>query len=411
MTRATIRLLVCCTAALPAFAIAQSVTLYGAMMPFADMITTRGASAFVTGERATQAVAERFTGATVPRTARLTSGSSHLGLRGEEPLRAGWRAIFQIESPSPVDGATVPPSLLAGRNTHVGIAGPFGTLFVGNWDTPYKVIWIDIVPTPGLNSFDNALSGNPGFGVPGTTTQGGRVNGPADAAFNRRQGNSVQYWTPEFGGASARLAYSPAENAGAAEPGGPLVRPELGSLAVQWRSGALTVRYAYELHRDYFGMSQLGGSRGATASNPSSRDDAHGLAAVVRFGDTRLSAMVDRLRYRTDDAIAGAVREYRRTAWYALAQQYFGPHQAWVAVGRANDGSCSRVGGAACTTGGLAGVQYSAGYQYAFSRRTNAYVAYYGMRNDASASYATLGQPAAPGADTRGAGIGLMHIF
>src|SRR5439155_1347849 len=87
------------------------------------------------------------------------------------------------------------PNTFAGRNTGVGLAGTWGTLFYGFWDTPYKYPLTLIGPIRGAEPFDNGMIANPGFNVPPTTSQTGRVpNGTtpatalnANAAFHRHQ--------------------------------------------------------------------------------------------------------------------------------------------------------------------------------------------------------------------------------
>ena len=58
----------------------------------------------------------------------------------------------------------------ASRNSAVGLAGNFGTLFWGQWDTPYYYAAVFVGPIRGLNPFDNAVTGNPGFNIPVVTT-------------------------------------------------------------------------------------------------------------------------------------------------------------------------------------------------------------------------------------------------
>lgn len=67
-------------------------------------------------------------------TARLTNNLSVFGMRGEEPLANGIKAIWQIESALSIDNGT---GQIAARDTRLGLQSPYGTLFMGNWDTPY----------------------------------------------------------------------------------------------------------------------------------------------------------------------------------------------------------------------------------------------------------------------------------
>jgi predicted porin len=295
----------------------SSVQIYGTLLPFLDNARTSSATApglSPANGGASQVPAAAYTGITSPGRNRITAGTSNIGFRGSEDLSDGLKAIFQVESQIPIDGDPAPPGTWAGRNSNVGLAGGFGTVFLGNWDTPYKWTTIAVSPLRGLNPFDydNILE-NPGFNVPGTTTQSGRVNGKADAAFSRRQGNSVQYWTPNWSGFSARVAYS-ANEGKTTIPGGATISPSIWSVSVAYEQGPLVLRYAYEQHDDYFGMAQLGGTAGATATNSSSKDKANKLLGIYTIGGTRIAAVYERLQYDTDDLSLGAANKYKRDA-------------------------------------------------------------------------------------------------
>jgi len=107
------------------------------------------------------------------------------------------------------------------------------------------------------------------------------------------------------------------------------------------------------------------------------------------------------------------VNGYQRDAAYLLVQQRVGPHQLWGSFGKAWDGSATSVGGAAVSTNGLAGKQWSVGYSYALAKSADIFASYYEMDNDRSASYAVFPSPGtvAPGANTRGFGVGLLYTF
>jgi Fe-S oxidoreductase/predicted porin len=386
---------------------------YGTFLPFMDNVRARGATAPGASPASGDAAlvpASAYTGASLSNRNRVTSGTSNVGFRGSLIVNDHLQVIWQVESAVSPDGDA--PNVLAGRNTGVGLAGDWGRVFFGSWDTPYKVPTLFVTPLRGFETFDNFVTANPGFNVPGTTTQTGRVNGKADAAFSRRQGNSVQYWTPVFHGLSARVAYS--ANEGKTAAGGVTISPQVGSALVTYEHGPFGARYGYERHRDYFGLSQLGGSPGATATNASSTDQAHELVGWYALpSGTKLSAIGERLVYRAADSAPGAVNHYARRAWYALLQQRIGDHQLWGAYGQALRGDATFVGGGAASTRGLGARQWSVGYSYSVAKTADVYACYYEMRNERSSSYAVFPSPGtvAPGADTLGFGVGVLYTF
>lgn len=403
--------------AFPVATLAQvtEVHVYGTLLPFLDNVRTTGATdpglSPATGG-ASQVPAAAYTGQSLPNRLRITSGTSNLGFKGSLKLGEQFKVVWQVESAIGPDGDG--PNALAGRNSGLGLSGDWGTVFYGNWDTPYKFPTLFFGPVRGLSSYDNAVVGNPGFNVPGTTTQAGRVNGRPDAAFNRRQGNSVQYWSPTLYGLSARLAYSVNEGKTAATPTTPSISPQIFSGLLTYENGPFGVRYAYELHDDYFGMAQIGGSAGATAANPSSRDQGHEIAAwYTAPTNTKVSVIAEHLIYDTDDTAAGAVNHYDRDAFYLLVQQRLGDHQIWGAFGHAFAGSAKAVGGAAATTNGLSASQWSIGYTYALAKSAEVFASFFQMINDRSASYALFPPfgTVAPGATSTGFGLGLIYTF
>jgi predicted porin len=400
-------------ASLPVAVAAQSANLqvYGTLLPYFEVISIRGATAPAPADGATQVPKSAYTGAQLATMARMTPGTSNFGIRGSEEIGGGTRALFQIESAVFVDGDQFPVALAA-RNTGVGLAGSWGTVMLGSWDTPYKVVTLDLGPLRGLNPFDNMITGNPGFNLPVTVTQGGRVTGRADASFNRRQGNSIQYWSPAWAGFSARVAYSMPEGRTDATVSTPGTRPDLWSLVARYDLDAWSLRYSYERHNDYFGLAQLGGSPGATLTNTSSRDTGHQLAFVYAAGGTRITFIYDRLDYRTDDSAQAAVTHYRRDGGYLTLSQQFGPHKLWGAIGRADGGACV-ANGIHCGTDGLGAMQWSLGYVLSLSKRTDLYATVFSIANDRSATYAAFPPPVAvaPGGTTRSAGMGILHAF
>lgn len=395
-------------------ALAQSeIVVYGLAMPFLDNAKTSGATSGAPAERPGMVPATAYPGANDAPRQRVTVGTSSLGFRGYETLGPELKLVWQLESGFQLDQNAGPG--IGARDSKVGLSGPWGEVFLGQWDTPYKYISLPMNPLRAGYTFDRtAITGNPGFQVPNTTTQFTRIGAKPDASFDKRVGNSVQYWSPKLAGFTFRLGYSVDEGKGPVTAGGPIVSPTIAAASVQYDLGTLSVRYAYEEHHDYFGMSQIGGSAAGTAANSSSRDHGHKLLVLWLMGQTRITAMAEQLQYSNDDSNVGAVKRYKRNAFYGTIEQRFGNNAVWAAYGRAADGSCERVAGLACSARALGADYMNAGYIYRFSKRTEGYVAYYRLKNKESAAYSigpVVGTSIAPGADVSGYGVGLWHVF
>jgi len=415
MNKKIMTLAVMTAVGLPAAANADSanVEIYGTFVPFLESVKTSGATTTAPADSPNQV--STYAGTNIPSRNRITSGTSNIGFRGSKDIDADLKVVWQVESGLQVDGSTV-ANTIASRNSRVGFSGDWGTAFIGQWDTPYKWATIPAVnPLKAGYAFDyNMTLNNPGFGVAGTTTQQGRADSSSDAAFDRRQGNSIQYWTPKSGGFAGRIAYSVNEGTTVDDGTTPSISPEIWSLMVSYQTGGLSLRYAYEQHDDYFGLKPLGGS-GPSNTNGSAQDTGHKLVAVYRVGNTKLVAAYDILNYQTDETTAGTVNEYERDSYYLLAEQAFGKDHVWLAYGSADKGSCTVAGGGSCSTNGLGATQTVLGYLHRFNKKTDFYASYYKLENEESASYAVfppvVGGGTKPGADTTGVGIGMLYSF
>jgi predicted porin len=440
MQKATVALSVLAASgiSLPASAagIDADVEVYGTLVPHLELIETAGATPLASRGGATQVPDAAFTAINEPPRLRLTQGTSHLGFRGTVDLLGdALKVVWQIESGVPIDGDPV-LNTLASRNSRLGLSGTWGTFFLGIWDNPYKSASLPVInpiaagfvpdytaliATPGFNV--GALNLNPGY-VPGA------VPGPSpvprsNAAFYRRDSNSVQYWSPVIYGLALRASYTTNEFTRAARPATamaasqPEINPDIFSGMLSYDNGPLKLRYAIEVHRDYFGLALLGGSPGGTATNPSSQDvGQQGLASYTfelsEDVSTRLVLTVDYLFYENDDTVAENVDQYHRAAFYGLIDQSYERHHLWAAYGQAGEGSCSRVGSDSCSTDGLGAQMLTLGYLYRFSKDTDVYAAAYQVINNDSAAYTPFPpiDPApTPGADVRSIGIGMLHHF
>jgi predicted porin len=391
------------------------VEMYGTVFPVIDSAETSGATSPAPANRPSQLPATAYTGLNDTRRTRITVGTSNWGFRGYESLGGDLKLVWQLESGFQIDQNTGPG--LGARDSKVGLRNRWGEIFMGQWDTPYKYVSLAVNPLRGGYVFDRtAITGNPGFGVGNTTTQFTRIGAKPDASFDRRQGNSVQYWSPNFSGLSFRVGYSVAEGTGPIVAGGPVIKPAVFAASAQYDLGTFSLRYAYEEHKDYFGMTQLGGSAGGTATNSSSKDRGNKIVALWRIGNTRLTGMYEQLEYKNSDNLAGAVKSYKRNAYYGVIEQFFANKSSvFLSYGKAAEGDCERVGGTSCTTSGLGANYMTLGYIYRFSKRTEVFAMYYRLVNQESAQYSpgpmVNAATIAPGADTSAYGVGMIHFF
>jgi predicted porin len=400
----------------PAFAQESTTQIYGTLN--VDLESVQARDATPAGTLPPGALGLTPTGVNVPVRNRVTQNSSNLGFRGTEKISPTLQAFFQIESGVAVDAGS---SSIASRNTAIGLNGDWGSLRIGQWDTPYKSISgaVDPMYFTGI-TYTGALIGTPGFGVgpvtigaPGTSGDGKTFANSANASYERRQGNSVQYWSPTFAGVVARVAYSANENRTT------LVNPDIVSGSLEYDAGFFYLGYAYETHDDYFGLDALVPSSQATPVNAaaSSHDRGEKVVARVKIGGTQVGVIGEKLRYAKSQAGAapGAFSGYQRSAFAVTLVQKVGAAGTIRALaGKAQDGSCSRLDGSACSTTGLGAKQVSIGYSNTLSRRTDVYLFYTRVANDSRGSYQfanAAGLGAAPGSASIGYVLGIRHTF
>jgi predicted porin len=354
---------------------------------------------------------------------RVSFNDSYFGLRGSEDLGGGFKAIFQIESSIGSDGRSAPgynasgSSGFADRNSRVGVESPeYGTLFLGHWETPYLQLSKGIDPFYGEQGSLHSMLGSSGYAPAFAQNSAGYDANAQDAAFNRRQGNSVQYWSPQWQGLQAKLGYSFSDSSNLAGSDGSSHAQAL-SASLDWNYRGLTVGYAYERHNDFYGIQAM-----TTGSNPAgypggSHDDAHKVVAAYDFGNgLQLGAGFEHLAYRSDaDSVApGAIDSFSRNAVVASAKYNFTTADAVkLGYGRAFGANCGS-NGAACNATGSTASLYSVGYSHDLSKRTELYAVYSRIDNGQNASYTpAFGTDYAvnPGATYQFVGVGMRHAF
>jgi predicted porin len=362
----------------PAVARAQAanVTIYGIMDVDLEVVSASASTA----------------GVSIPSRERVTSNSSRLGFRGEEPLGNGMSAWFQIESSINGDGLG---TSLGTRNTGVGLKGNFGTVLYGQWDTPLKVSTVGLDPfgDVGIGAYCGVLCG-PSFNV--GAAQASQTNVSAGQPFDTRLANNVQYWTPNWNGFSARAAYGADEtksNSNVALP----IDPKVYGLSGSYAGGPWYATIAYEKHTD----------TGALAAGKGNDHDTRFALSYV-WGPATLTGIYDTQSYNDDTHGTN----YKRNAWQILGTYVAGPGTFRAYYTKANNAT----GSSPLAGAGTSANQFTVGYGYALSKRSEVYVLYTAINNSSAAAYDTstaIGVKAAGlfGADPKGGLLGIKHVF
>ncbi|WP_425253569.1 porin [Janthinobacterium sp. NFX145] len=314
---------------------------------------------------------------------RVSNNRSVLGFRGSEDLGGGWQALFQVEGTlAPDTGA----GSIAARDTRVGIAGPWGTLFAGNWTLPYNSATSALDPFYPTTAGYMSLMGN---GAGATESNISNVY-----SFDRRQQNSVHYWTPQWQGWSLRVARGMAEERPASG-----AHPALTSAALLYDGGALYASLAQEEHHDYQG-------RGLS-------DRGSKLALAWRIDSaSQLAVALESLRYAT------ATGDLRRRTVYVSATRQFGRHglRFGLAHAKSATGSALETIGTVRAGAGTGATHATAGYDYQLSKRSSLYAYYTRLANGRNgiAGFAinSLGRDGeTKGATLSGVALGIKHNF
>jgi predicted porin len=353
-----------------ALAVAGACVAPAAMAQTANPVTLYG-RVYVTFE-SVEAKGGPSTATQVPRRERVSDQSSLLGVRGTEDLGGGLKAFFQLETGFKPDENN---TTFAARNSAVGLQGGFGSVLLGRWDMPWKVATIAIDPYGDLTL----------GGITGTLSDGGN--------FDRRDQNSVQYWSPTIAGFAARLAITSNENKSTS------ANPRDYGANVTYTGGPLYAFLAYEKHKDQIGGS--GAGVGSAATNIVSGSEEKGWAggASFSFGPVKLGGQYQHIEKTARND---------QKAWMANIVYTLGNHQFIYQYMQAKDGGLTS-----------ASVQQDCnsndpGYQYNFSKRTFLLAQYSKVKNKNTASTCNFGAnrlTAAGGQDVQGWSLGVRHVF
>ncbi len=399
MRRKTLALAVAGAFAVPVSAWAQqsNVQIYGRLYPEFTVGKTTGATPAGTSS---STLGRTPTGLDLKSRNSIDASNSRIGFRGKEDLGSGLSAIWQIESTVPIDQGG---GLLATRDSFVGLRGGFGTVRLGNMETVYKSLG-DPLGILGISSgnfvaMSNIMSSRMPFG---TSSAG---------SFHLRRANSLEYNSPEFGGFQLSAMYGPDET----RTGN--LNADLWSVGMEYKGGPIEASLAHEIHNDFFAGSNGVGSSSAVA-NPTtgagsvhSKDKSTRAMVMYSIGGAKIQLNASTIEFGESGGAAGKFQDYKNTRWSLTWQQSWGgPLRTSVAYGSSSAGSCSLVGGAACSTSGLDGNMVTLGGDYSFSKRTALFVLYSRINNGSASQYRNMENATpSPGADITQYAIGIRH--
>lgn len=293
---------------------------------------------------------------------RLQSNASRFGFKGSEDLGDGLQAIYQFEAQiDSVNDRNAKTPFNGTRNSQIGMKGNFGTVFAGNWDTPYKIVHNKI------ELFDNTtvFSATQLVGVTG--------NGKN---FNTRQNNAIQYWSPSIGGFTVQGSYALDSSKTAADN-----RPAT-SLSAAYENNMLYASLGYESRLDQ--------------TTRTKRDTATRLLGAFKFPNGQVGIMMESM------SIANSTTTTAKQSNVELAATYN--------IGKSNLGAFLAKNGNYNDAANTGAKQLSLRYGYNFSKRSELYAAYTSLSNDTAANYGFYTGSAA-GSKLTGLGLGMIHSF
>ena len=318
----------------------------------------------------------------------LQTPGSQIGFKGEEKLGGGMSAWFTCTSTADFRG--VNGDGWCTRNSAVGFKGGFGNVFVGNWDTPFKRAALNVGGRD-TGAFGTAFLL---FGNSTTVDQGGNAG-----VFKRRQRNSINYDSPNFGGFQVSAAFSSTNSSTGLTTSAADTKPRIWSLAGTYKGGPLQLNAAYEKHtKAYNNATQAAATLTATptgvapgAITPATfagDEEGYLLAGSYQLGSVKLGALYTHQEADTGIGATAKVSAYQLGAEWKVA----GPHNLHFGYTEAGDmkGTAGAAMGsrpAVAAAGNTGAKLYQIRYLYDFSKRTTGTLGYVNLKNDLSGTY------------------------
>jgi predicted porin len=322
----------------------------------------------------------------------MSSNSSRLGIKGDEDLGGGLKAVYQMEFGVAMDGNTDGGANANGngtvsgttarnnnfmslRNTFVGLSGGFGTVLAGRHDSLIKMTGRK------YDLFGDQIGNNRNI-----------LGGSAAAAstlVDGRHNNVLAYVSPSFSGVSFGVAYVPSSAATGAETFDNAATKQAALTAmVDYTAGAFSV---------------TGGYINIDNADTVNAFTAYRLGAGYTFGAAKVVGLYQ------NAGLSGAGNSKQDT--YGIGGSY--------KVGAAGTIKAQYYTAADVNGGKVDGTLTTVGYDHALSKNTTAYAVYAAAHNNTSAAYTTdmtnsgsgSNVAAIAGKDNSAFSVGIIHNF
>lgn len=338
---------------------------------------------------------------------RVTANSSYIGFKGQEELGGGLKAIWQIEQGVDLDdGGGTTGNGFATRDSYVGLTSKSaGTVMMGRLTSPTRAVAskLDVFPGQAGMGANPAILGNTGA-----------ANKMGSLAFDTRKANAVAIASPEIAGTTLSMVYIADEGRSAVG-----VDPWGWGAGLTSKLGPLTAMVAYEEHRNTNGLN--GNALAAAdivAGGPArgSLDTNLRLGVSAAAGPVTVNAVYETLELRAGNANAmnNRVTDLKRDAFWIGAKAAMGNSEFRLAYAKAMKAKAT-VNYSEADVDNSEAQQFSLGYGYNFTKRSQVYAVYSKIDNKSAAVYdfgpgKSRVSPAA-GADPEGYSVGIRHLF
>ncbi|HER34438.1 MAG: porin [Halothiobacillaceae bacterium] len=315
----------------------------------------------------------------------LASNSSRIGIKGKEAISDNLSLIYQWENE--LDwGGTKDAGLKSSdtRNTYVGFAGGWGTMYVGAHDTPFKEV---------RGKYD--LFGDT-VGDARSILRGRAVETTGNN-WDQRYNNTLAYVTPDMGGFQAKLSYiSDTEDLNN--------ETDAYSASAGYEIGGFGIIAGYEQHN----REEVAGEEDDQSS--------YRVAAQYKFAGFKVMGLyqgVENVNYLTESqaraagTLGGDMDMYGAGAAYSFGKSTIKAHYFTASDVDSMDDTGAEL--------------WAIGYDYKLSKQTKVYAAFANMSNDSAiAEYAvgyktghgqTVPNDGTNGNDNNAFSLGVVHKF